>query len=78
MDTAKIFENGGSQAVRLPKKYRFDSGEVIISRLGSAVLLIPKEAAYETFLKGLDTFSDDFMEDGRSNEAEMQDERESL
>lgn len=78
MDIAKIFENGGSQAVRLPKKYRFESDDVIVSRLGSAVLLIPRDKAYETFLEGLNSFSDDFMSDGRSNEPEMDSERESL
>lgn len=79
MDTAKIFENGRSQAVRLPKKYRFEDDEVIITKLGSAVLLIPKNKTYETFLNGLNSFSDDFMDGGRSsNEADMTDERESL
>ena len=34
MDTAKIFENGRSQAVRLPQKYRFNADEVVIQRLG--------------------------------------------
>ena len=34
MMTAKIFENGGSQAVRLPKEYRFDASEVSINKSG--------------------------------------------
>jgi len=38
MDTAKLFQSGRSQAVRLPKQYRFDGKEVAIKRLGSAVL----------------------------------------
>jgi antitoxin VapB len=44
MATAKLFQNGRSQAVRLPKEFRFDSdeGEVIIKRLGKAVVLISK------------------------------------
>lgn len=42
MQTARIFTNGNSQAVRLPKDYRFDDDEVIIKKVGSAVLLIPK------------------------------------
>lgn len=48
MDTAKIFENGRSPVVRLPKKYRFEDDEVVITKLGSAVLLIPKNKIYET------------------------------
>ena len=42
MQTARIFNNGNSQAVRLPKEYRFDDDEVIIKKVGSAVLLLPK------------------------------------
>lgn len=41
MDTAKIFWSGRSQAVRLPKEYRFTSSEVRIRRQGSAVVLEP-------------------------------------
>ena len=49
METAKIFENGRSQAVRLPKKYRFTGDEVLVHRLGEAVMLLPKEASWKTF-----------------------------
>lgn len=41
-DTAKIFTTGRSQAVRLPKAYRFDTEEVFIERKGEAVILRPK------------------------------------
>ena len=41
MDTAKIFWSGRSQAVRLPKDFRFDTDEVRIRRHGSAVILEP-------------------------------------
>ncbi len=41
MDTAKIFWSGRSQAVRLPKDFRFDSNEVRIRRHGNAVILEP-------------------------------------
>jgi antitoxin VapB len=41
-DTAKIFTTGRSQAVRLPKAYRFDTQEVFIERKGDAVILRPK------------------------------------
>ena len=40
METAKIFENGRSQAVRLPKKFRFNTDEVVVQQLGAAVLLV--------------------------------------
>ena len=40
METAKIFENGRSQAVRLPKKFRLPGNEVVIQRLGHAIMLV--------------------------------------
>jgi antitoxin VapB len=45
VQTARIFTNGNSQAVRLPKEFRFQDDEVIIKKVGSAVLLIPKRYA---------------------------------
>ena len=41
-ETAKIFTTGRSQAVRLPKAYRFNTAEVTIERQGDAVILRPK------------------------------------
>jgi antitoxin VapB len=62
MTTAKLFKNGRSQAVRLPKEYRFDSdeGEVVIKRLGKAVVLISKSELKNVFLGSLSKFPDDF------------------
>ena len=65
METAKIFENGRSQAVRLPKKFRFSVDEVVVQQLGEAVILVPKEALWQTFMEGLDSFTDDIFADGR-------------
>jgi len=76
METAKIFENGRSQAVRLPKKFRFNADEVVIQQLGAAILLVPKESLWQTFMDGLDSFTDDIFEDGRDQG--VQNERESL
>ncbi len=67
MEKAKLFENGGSQAVRLPKKYRFSSREVLLWRLGRAVVLMPAEERWAAFLEGLEGFSQDFLEGGREN-----------
>lgn len=60
MDKARIFENGRSQAVRLPKKYQFDVTDVYIQKFGEAVILFPMEKSWETFYNGLHQFSDDF------------------
>ena len=76
METAKIFENGRSQAVRLPKKFRFNIDEVIVQQLGDAVILVPKESMWQTFMDGLNGFTDDIFADGRNQG--IQEERESL
>lgn len=65
METAKLFVNGKSQAVRLPKEYRFSGSEVYIKKVGNAVMLFPKERTWEVFLNGLSSFTDDFLADGR-------------
>jgi len=65
MQTAKLFQNGRSQAVRLPKEYQFDGEDVFIQKHGEAVLLIPHEKAWSVFLEGLSGFSTDFMLEGR-------------
>ena len=66
MMTAKIFENGRSQAVRLPKEYRFSSDEVLVNKIGDIVVLIPKERKWDSFMKAIDMFTVDYMEDGRA------------
>jgi antitoxin VapB len=47
MKTAKIFKHGNSQAVRLPKEFRFDADEVLVKRSGGGVLLLPKKINYD-------------------------------
>lgn len=61
MDTAKLFRNGQSQAVRLPKAYRFRGSKVYIKKMGNAVVLIPEHDSWQTLLESLALFSDDFM-----------------
>jgi antitoxin VapB len=61
MNTAKLFTNGKSQAVRLPREYRFSGAEVYIKRIGRNVLLIPKDNPWASLAGSLDKFSDDFM-----------------
>jgi antitoxin VapB len=59
MDTAKIFENGRSQAVRLPRKYRFSGDDVYIKQIDDVVMLIPKDKVWKIFRASLDKFSED-------------------
>ncbi len=60
---AKGFRNGASQTVRLPREFRFDTDEVCIKRIGSAVLLFPKEAAWDLMASALGKADADFMAD---------------
>jgi len=62
MKTAKLFKNGESQAVRLPKEFRFPGKEVFIKRIGSAVVLLPKANSWATLMESLAKFPADFME----------------
>lgn len=50
MKTAKVFKHGNSQAVRLPKEFRFDADEVLVTRSGGGVLLLPKKITYEQLM----------------------------
>lgn len=69
MMTAKLFGNGGSQAVRLPKECRFEGDEVAVNKIGDIVILMPKENKWSGFLSSFDLFSEDFMQDGREQPA---------
>jgi antitoxin VapB len=61
METAKIFFSGNSQAVRLPKEYRFSGDELGIKKIGDIVLLFQKDSAWESFLN-TEPVDDDFGE----------------
>ena len=63
MQTAKLFKNGRSQAVRLPKECRFKGKEVYVRRFEGGVMLIPKDNPWASLLKSLGQFTEDFMAD---------------
>ena len=75
MKTAKLFKNGESQAVRWPKEFRFQGTEVLIHRVGDAVVLLPKAKSWETLIGSLGKFSADFM---TTRDQPPHQERESL
>ena len=56
MKTAKIFQHGNSQAVRLPKEFRFEENEVVIKRHAGGVLLLPKRYSADDLLEILQHF----------------------
>jgi antitoxin VapB len=61
MKEAKLFSNGQSQAVRLPKEFRFRGKSVFIRRLGDLVLLIPRNKPWSSLLDACHKFTPDFM-----------------
>jgi len=66
MNTAKLFKNGESQAVRLPKEYRFNGSEVFITKHSNIVMLIPKSKnPWDIMKEAVGAFSDDAVIDDR-------------
>ena len=65
MKTAKLFKNGQSQAVRLPRDFRFDDDYVFIKKEGKVVMLIPAKGLWQSLFNSLDKFSDDFLAERR-------------
>jgi antitoxin VapB len=63
MKTAKIFRNGQSQAVRLPKEFRFREDHVYVKKSGNVVLLIPARDSWDSLAESLSKFTDDFLAD---------------
>jgi len=75
MKTARIFINGRSQAVRLPKEFRFSGNDVFINKIGSIVILFPKDDPWASLANSLDQFTDDYM---KTRDQSPQDSREPL
>jgi antitoxin VapB len=71
--TARVFKNGQSQAIRLPKAFRFSSKEVFIRREGEDVIISPKPDSWEDFFASDRRPTSDFME--KRDQLEME-ERE--
>jgi antitoxin VapB len=61
MKTAKIFKNGRSQAVRLPREFRFDCEEVFVQKQGDKVILSSKEPGWDEFFDSVSVFGEDFL-----------------
>ncbi len=77
MDTAKLFINGKSQAVRLPKRYRFEGSEVYVKKVSDGVLLLPKDSTvWDVWEKNLSQYKTPFM--AERDQPLQQQEREAL
>lgn len=73
MDTVKIFESKQNQIVLLPAKYGFTVDEVVIQRLGTSLILTPKDKLTESFLDGINGFTEDYMSEGRYEKSIVRD-----
>ncbi len=74
MNTVKIFTSGNSQAVRLPRSYRMKGKEAVITKVGDALIILPKKNKWDSLFDSLNKFSDDFMSDRIQPEVETRDE----
>jgi len=70
MKMARLFRNGQSQAVRLPKEFRFEGDFVYVKKSGNAVILLPAKGIWVSLVESLDKFSDDFMAERNQPEAQ--------
>jgi antitoxin VapB len=79
VQTAKLFMNGQSQSVRLPKEFRFPGQkEVVIQRMGEMVVLYPADRREEIFFSSFGAAGEDFMSDYRGCEGMPEDIRDTL
>lgn len=65
MTTTRTFMTGRSQAIRIPLEYRLPDEEIVINRVGDTITLTPVSKLGSTFLQALDSFTDDYMAEGR-------------
>jgi antitoxin VapB len=73
METLKetrVFMNGSSQAVRIPKGFRFQCDVVYLKKVPGGVLMVPKERRFEAMRDSLSEFTEDFMEERNQGELE--------
>lgn len=60
-EIAKIFMNGRSQAVRLPKEFRFDCDEVYVTKQGDKIIISPTKPMWDDFFSQTSAFGDDYL-----------------
>ncbi len=71
MKTAKLFQNGQSQAVRLPKEFRFEDDHVYVKKSGNVVILIPAHNSWQSLVDSLEQFTDDFMSERKQPKTQV-------
>jgi len=76
MNTAKIFNSGKGQIVRLPKEFEREGSEVYIKRVGRNVILTPKDTAWDSLISSLYLFTHDFMSERKQPVVQVGDQRD--
>jgi len=74
MITASVFQNGSSQAIRIPKQFRFKDDKVEIKKIGKYIVLVPIAGSWDSLFNSLDKFSDDFMTERNQPEIQAREE----
>ena len=74
MDTARLFQSGRSQAVRLPKEYRFEGSEVAVKHVANGVLLMPLNQPWAILEAGLAAFEPNFTMERNQPEVQIRTE----
>ena len=69
MHTTRPFMSGRSQAIRIPKDYRLEDTDLVINQVGDSLVITPKSSLKEAFFDGISMLPDDFLSDGRPDEA---------
>lgn len=63
MHTTKVFQNGNSQALRIPRELKTDKKEYCINKIGNVYIAYPVDDPWVSVREVIGTFSDDFMEE---------------
>ena len=63
MTTTRVFQNGNSQAIRIPQEMKTDKKEYCINKIGDIYIAYPADAPWAATKQVIGTFSPDFMED---------------
>ena len=72
MISTKVFNSGNSQAMRIPKEYRFSQEDVVAIKIGSALIAYEADKRYDVLMESLNEFTDDFLSDGRPKQGKQQ------
>lgn len=63
MIKTRVFQNGNSQAIRIPQEMRTEKKEYCISKIGEVFIAFPSDDPWSTVRNVIGTFPEDFMED---------------